>query len=186
MEPLTPGEVAQQLKVSAPTVRRMGTAYEEVFGALPRDARGHRIWSLDAVRRVQAAHTAVGSGKVTSLEAALRMVQDGAELPARTVLPVESDVLSELLAEVRSLRALAEAQGRELAALRSALAESRALPAPVGTGDLAAEVATLREQLTAQGERQAERLRVLAHGIPAPAPAGGSLARLLRLLGLRA
>ncbi len=114
------------------------------------------------------------------------MVQSGADLPTRTVLPVEADLLAELLTEVRSLRALAEAQGRELVALRSAVAESRVLSAPAGTGDLAAEVATLREQLTAQGERQAERLRVMTHGTPVPTPAGGSLARLLRLLGLRA
>jgi hypothetical protein len=185
MDSLTPGEVAEYLRVSSPTVRRMGSAYEEVFGPLARDGRGHRIWSLEAVRRVQVAHLAISSGKVASLEAALRMVQTGADLPTRTVLPVETDLLAELLTEVRSLRALAEAQGRELVALRSAVTESHALPAPA-VGSLTEEVEGLRAQLTAQGEREAERFRVLMHGGSPVAPAGGVWAGLLRRLGVRA
>lgn len=188
METMTPGEVALHLRVSDPTVRRMAAAYELVFGNLERDARGHRLWSLDAVRRVQAAHGALSTGKVSSLDHALKMVRDGLDLPAPTVLPVERDLLGELLDEVRGLRALAEAQGRELAALRSAVAVGLALPAPAPAGDLLGELQALRALVTAQGEREAERFRLAAHVGPAqeaPRPARGGKAWLLRLLGVQ-
>ena len=188
MDTMTPGEVAQHLKVSDPTVRRMAAAYELVYGPLNRDARGHRAWNLEAVRRVQAAHAALNTGKVNSLDHALRMVQDGLDLPAPTVLPVERDVLSELLDEVRELRALAEAQKRELAALRAEVSSSRALPLPAPPGDLVAEVQQLRALITAQGEREIERFRLAAHVAPiqvAPRLPRGGLSGLLRLLGVR-
>ena len=144
MDVMTPGEVADHLQVSAPTVRRMAGAYELVFGPLERDSRRHRAWSLDAVRRVQVAHAALSTGKITSLEAALQMVRDGLDLPVPTVLPVQHDVLAELLAEVRGLRVLAEAQGRELTALRSAMTENRVLPVPGFADDELAELKVLR------------------------------------------
>ena len=172
MDIMTPGEVAEHLQVSAPTVRRMATAYELVFGPLERDSRGHRAWSLDAVRRVQVAHAALSTGKVTSLEAALQMVRDGLDLPVPTVLPVQLDVLAELLVEVRGLRTLAEAQGRELAALRSAMTEGWALPAPGSPVD---ELA--REVVTAHPERMAERVK--------SDRSAGFVGLLLKVIGVR-
>ena len=172
MDILTPGEVAEYLGVSAPTVRRMAKAYELVYGPLPRDVRSHRAWSLDAVQRVQIAHGAVSTGRVTSLEAALQMVRDGLDLPVPTVLPVQHDVLAELLAEVRGLRALAEAQGRELVALRSAMTEGRALPAPGLAGDKLA-----REVVTAHPEPMVERVK--------PDRPAGLVGLVLKLIGVR-
>ena len=172
MNIMTPGQVAEHLQVSAPTVRRMAAAYELVFEPLERDSRGHRAWSLDAVRRVQVAHAALSTGKVTSLEAALQMVHDGLDLPVPTVLPVQHDVLAELLAEVRGLRALAEAQGRELMALRSAMTEGRALPAPsLAVDELA------REVVTAHLKPMAERVK--------PVRPTGLVGLLLKVIGVR-
>ena len=172
MNIMTPGEVAEHLQVSAPTVRRMAGAYELVFEPLQRDSRGHRAWSLDAVRRVQVAHAALSTGKVTSLEAALQMVRDGLDLPVPTVLSVEQDVLVELLTEVRELRALAEAQGRELVALRFAVIENRVLPASAPVSD---ELA--REVVTAHPERVTERVK--------PERPTGFVGLLLRVIGVR-
>lgn len=167
MTTLTPGDVAGHLKVSGATVRRMASAYEKIFGPLARDGKQHRVWSLEAVRRVQVAHEALNTGQVTSLENALILVRDGDALPVRAELPVRSDALAELLTEVRALRTLAEVQGRELTALRAEMAGRQVLPAlePAGA-ELLAEVQALREAVTAQGEREVERYRLTAHVAP--------------------
>jgi len=182
---MTPGEVADHLRVSAPTVRRMAKHYEDVFGLLPRDERDRRLWPLEAVRRVQAAHQALGSGRVVSLERALELVRDGEELPVRVTLPVERDVLAELLEEVRALRALTEAQGRELAHLREVVqGPSRELP-PVTTAQAVERTEDVRGAVReeVQAALDPERLRVALHAsTPAPQrPSGwrGVLAALV-------
>lgn len=87
-------------------------------------------------------------------------------------MPVQQDVLAELLAEVRGLRVLAEAQGRELAALWSAMTEGRALPAPgLAGGELA------REVVTAHPERMAERVK--------PDRPAGLVGLVLKVIGWR-
>ena len=180
VDTLTPGEVAAHLKVSAPTVRRMATVYEQVFEPLDRDTKRHRLWSLDALRRVQVAHAAVSTGRVTSLERALVMVRDGVDLPARVVLPVELDTLSELLVEVRSLRALVEVQGRELAALRSEFNVPKLLPTSK----------SIEQKPTAQPERLGERSAssqpaVIPQSREKRAGENGLFPTLLRVLGVR-
>lgn len=169
VEIMTPGEVADHLRVSAPTVRRMAKHYEEVFGVLPRDERDRRLWPLEAVRRVQAAHQALGSGRLASLERALELVRDGEELPQRVTLPVERDVLVELLEEVRALRALTEAQGRELAHLREVVqGQGRELPpATAQAVERTEEVrGAVREEV--QAALDPERLRVALHASTPP------------------
>lgn len=117
----TPAQVAQVLGVSAPSVRRIALVYEGVFGPLPRDERGHRHWPQQALHRTQAAHQALGTGSVASLEAALRLIDEGDDLPVPVDLPAvppEPDVLAEVLQELRRLREVMEAQHLELGALR--------------------------------------------------------------------
>lgn len=163
---MTPGEVAELLHVSGPTVRRMAATYARVFDELPWDEKHRqREWPLEAVRRVQAAHQAVGTGRVSSLERALELVRDGGELPQRVTLQVHDDALSELLREVRELRALTEAQGRELVALRELVAgQGRELPVPTAQ---AVERPTEAVREVVHDELRAaldpDRLRVLAH-----------------------
>lgn len=177
---MTPGEVASHLRVSAASVRRMAASYEGVFGPLPRSRGqdGPRLWPVDAVRRVQVAHDALNTGKVTSLERALELVRDGADLPQRVTLPAEGDALVELLAEVRALRALAEAQGRELAALREIVA-GRELPAPTAQAPLTPEPVDVGNavQDAVKVALDPERLRVALHATERPRR--GLLARLL-------
>ena len=167
------------LGVSAPSVRRIALAYEGVFGPLPRDERGHRHWPQNALHRTQAAHQALGSGSVASLEAALRLIDEGDDLPVPVDLPAaaaEPDVLAEVLQELRRLREVVEAQHLELGALRQEVIGLRQLPAPAPllpaapAPNVIAELTELRTSLgglqaalTDQGDREAERMRVLAH-----------------------
>lgn len=175
----TPAQVAQVLGVSAPSVRRIALVYEGVFGPLPRDERGHRHWPQNALHRTQAAHQALGTGSVASLEAALQLINEGDDLPVPVDLSAaapEPDVLTEVLQELRRLREVVEAQHLELGALRQEVMGLRQLPAPAPlppaapAPDLTAELAEVRSSLgslqvalTDQGEREAERRRVLAH-----------------------
>lgn len=183
MPDMTPGEVAAHLRVSAPTVRRMAAAYEGVFGPLPRGEHGARRWPVEAVRQVQAAHQALGTGRVSSLERALALVRDGAELPERVVLPNGQDPLGELLAEVRTLRLVVEAQAAELGALRE-LVQGRALPAPPPAHPPAAHPSAEVGEAVQDAMRAAlspERLRVALHAAAPPAPPRRSW--WVRLLG---
>lgn len=197
----TPAQVAQVLGVSAPSVRRIALVYEGVFGPLPRDERGHRHWPQNALHRTQAAHQALGTGSVASLEAALRLINEGDDLPVPVDLPAATpgpDVLAEVLQELRRLREVVEAQHLELGALREEVRGLRQLPAPAPLlpatpgPDLTAELIEVRSSLgslqvalTDQGEREAERMRVLLHAYneaPSPRPTGltGWLSALFR------
>lgn len=163
---LTPGEVAQALGVQPRTVRRMAETYEAVFEELPRvrpeEDRSPRLWTLEAVRRVQVAHLALRSGKVGSLEYALALVRDGAELPVVAAEPESGQGADNLSVQLVEMRALLEAQGRELARLRELVeGQARALPDVV--------VPMLEENMrrAVRGEVHAglapERLRVALH-----------------------
>jgi len=198
---LTPREVEQALGLSAPTVRRAAVAYEGVFGPLPRlrGQDGPRQWPGEAVRRVQVAHAALDSGRVTSMEHALRLIYDGQDLPTRPDLPARPDPIREMAATVEALRL-------EVAALREqvAAAPARELPAPGPSAEQVREI--IRDEIgaalahrspveqhlgDADGVRLAVReelegLRVRLHAAAppaAPAPHRGLLARLLSRLG---
>lgn len=166
---LTPGDVAQVLGVQPRTVRRMAETYEAVFGELPRvrpeEDRSSRLWTVEAVRRVQVAHLALRSGKVGSLEHALVLVRDGAELPVVAAESASGQGADNLTAQLAELRALLEVQGRELTLLRELVeGQTRALPgvaAPVLEEDVRRAV---REEV--QAGLDPERLRVVLHASP--------------------
>lgn len=184
MDGLTTGEVAQHLGLSPASVRRIAQQYEAVFGDLPRDEQARRLWPLEAVRRVQVAHQALGSGRVTSLTQALELVRDGEELPQQVTLPVERDVLDELLREVRALRALSEAQARELAELRELVGAGRELPrVSAQAPEQPEQPEPLRDvvQQEVQAALDPERLRVALHAAT-PAPRRSRWWHLLQLL----
>jgi DNA-binding transcriptional MerR regulator len=197
----TPAEVAQILGVSAPSVRRMALVYEEMFQPLPRDDRGHRHWPQEALRRTQAAHQALGTGRVVSLAAALKLIAEGGELPVAHDLDLPGatpapDVLGEVLEELRRLREVVEAQHLELSALRQEVSGLRELPAPApATGpvpdvneklaEIWESVHSVQSSLEVQGALDSERMRVLLHAYnealpPRPAGLTGWLAALFK------
>jgi len=163
---LTPGEVAQVLGVQPRTVRRMAETYEAVFEELPRvrpeENRSPRLWTAEAVRRVQVAHLALRSGKVGSLEHALVLVRDGAELPVVAAAEESGQGADNMAAQLAELRALLEVQGRELVRLRELVeGQVRALSdvaAPMLEEDVRRAV---REEV--QVGLNPERLRVVLH-----------------------
>lgn len=194
MTQYAPGEVAELLGVSASSVRRMAATFESVMGPLPRSngPTGPRVWPIEAFRQLEAAHRALtgSGGMVTSLEHALTLIRDGSNLPVRAEqLDVQDrmpDTLADLLAEVRALRALAEAQGRELADLRALVQDiPAALPAPAAQAPSGRSDGALRDavQDAVRGALDPERLRVALHATrlepERPEPRRGWLARLL-------
>lgn len=184
----TPAQIADMLAVSPSSTRRMAATFESVMGPLPRTAQGARVWPLEAFRQLEAAHNALttSGGRVTSLDHALRLIRDGQELPERVTLPDRPDPLTELLAEVRALRVLTEAQGRELAQLREAVQTFQALPAPPpdaqgATDPPDAGQAAVKDAVgdAVRAALDPERLRVALHATdPGPARPRGFLARL--------
>lgn len=159
----------------------MAATFEAVLGPLPRTPTGARLWPLASLRQLEAAHAALAAGTVHSLEAALVTVRDGADLPELADLPGRPDVLAALLEEVQALRALTEAQGRELAELRTDL---RALPAPAAHPPSEPSSAQLQEavQLAVRDALNPERLRVALHVTTPPPGRRGLLARILSAL----
>ncbi|MFD2610797.1 hypothetical protein ACFSR9_15370 [Deinococcus taklimakanensis] len=169
----TPAQVAQALQVSAPSVRRMAATYEAVFTPLPRDPQGHRRWPRIALTRLRAAHQAVSAGQVPSLEAALRLIEEGADLPVLAEA-VTSDAqlpeaLSDILSELQRLNGVIEAQANELAALRQEVVTLRqAVPQALPSSDTDAlrdVLEDLQRTVIAQGERESERYRMLTHAL---------------------
>lgn len=176
------------LGVQPRTVRRMAETYEAVFEELPRvrpeEDRSPRLWTAEAVRRVQVAHLALRSGKVSSLEHALVLVRDGAELPVAAE-PESGQEAVKLAAQLAELRALLEAQGRELVHLRELMeGQARALPSvvpPVLEEDVRRAV---REEV--QAGLDPDRLRVALHAsTSAPQRRSGWWAFLVTLAGRR-
>lgn len=129
----SPKLVAGRLGVSASGLRRLAAIYEGVFGELPKDAMGGRLWEAQAVARLEAAKTLVDAGRVKSVKDALKRPKDLIEAELET-LPQKvdaSEALSLVLAELRDLRA-------QVSAL-----QQRQLEAPIGETKRDAE---LREQ----------------------------------------
>jgi hypothetical protein len=135
------GDVAKQLGISLPSLRRLAVVYERVYGELPRDDRG-RLWPEKAVARLQAARVAVREGRAASTEAALRAGDDGEVVVDRRYPPPSkaaddrADALEKLLEELRLLRGAIEGMSRRLATmeienrkLREAVSVSRELEA---------------------------------------------------------
>lgn len=187
---LTPREAAQTLGVQSRTIRRMAETYEAVFGELPRvrpdEDRSPRLWPAEAVRRVQVAHFALKSGKVASLEHALTLVRDGAELPAGTEHEGGQAAVN-LSAQFVELKALLEAQGRELARLRALVQDrARELPSTVAPALEGSDEVRRAVREEVQVALDPERLRIALHAAaPTPRRRSGWRGLLAALLGRR-
>jgi predicted DNA-binding transcriptional regulator YafY len=106
----TPGALAVRMSVSDRTVRRMAEAYEEVYGRLPRNQRGHRLFPAEAVARLEDGLPLLRAHPGASLEQVLTAQRDGHPMqptarPAADLAPVLEE-LHALRSEVAELRAL--------------------------------------------------------------------------------
>lgn len=101
---LTPTALAARLSVADRTVRRMGTAYESVYGLLPRDSKGHRRYPAEAVKRLELAARDLRSAPGSSMRDILAAQRDGLPMPRHPTSPPPVDVLEPVLAELRALR----------------------------------------------------------------------------------
>ena len=131
---LSPGEAARRLGVSPSGLRRLATVYAGVYGPLPKEAGGtSRIWSTEAVGRLERARALMAAGQARSIADALRAVEGGAVATSAAALSLGRDgrvvealgvVSAQLEAVVESNRRLE----REVEALRSEVGELRRLP----------------------------------------------------------
>ena len=60
---VTAQEASQRLGLSPSQLRRHVAAYERVHGELGRDGKRHRIYTLTAVQRIEAAYQALTAGR---------------------------------------------------------------------------------------------------------------------------
>lgn len=131
---LSPGDVARRLGVSPSGLRRLAGVYGEVYGDLPKDVSGtSRLWSPEAVRRLEAARALLSAGQARSIRDALLVVESGAA-PRIEVATVQDRRIAEALGVVAAqLEAVLDSNRRleaEVAELRSEVATLRALPEP--------------------------------------------------------
>ncbi len=152
-----PRAVAKRLRLSGAGLRRIARIYEDVYGPLRRDPpdahkHGKRVWTSEAVARLERARDLVHAGRAGSIEAALRAgdaTGDGVAEPRPTPRRTgESNIgaIEVLAEEVRRLREaveqqtrLLEEQGSRVAALAVELEDPRELylsaTDPAGRGD---------------------------------------------------
>src|SRR3712207_1696283 len=74
-----PEDVAKRLGISSAGLRRLAVIYERVYEQLPRSPNRGRLWTGDAVERLESARLAVQQGRAVSVEAALAGLRAGAE-----------------------------------------------------------------------------------------------------------
>ncbi len=127
----TPARAAEVLGVGRSTLRRWGHLFERVVGPLPRDERGGRLWTAEALALLAEAKRRA-SGERISMEEVLRVLKEsarGLELPK----PPE-DLGREILGALERLVERLEAVEAELRALKEENAELKrtlkALEAP--------------------------------------------------------
>ncbi len=129
---LSPGEAARRLGVSPSGLRRLAGAYGEIYGDLPKDSSGtSRVWSVEAVRRLEAARALLSAGQARSIKDALRAVEGGAALPV-DILAHDRRVEAALGVVAARLEAVLDSNRRleaEVAALHEEVAGLKALPA---------------------------------------------------------
>jgi DNA-binding transcriptional MerR regulator len=66
-----PAEAARLIGISVSGLRRYGLLYEDIYGRLPRDAQGRRLWTPGAVERLRRAKALMAEGRAVSIQAAL-------------------------------------------------------------------------------------------------------------------
>ena len=94
---MTPADVMAQLGIHERRLRRFAVAYEIVFGDLPRDRRGHRTFTPEAVERIAAALPVLIERPALGMEDVLRrqagvVTSTPAAVPAPEVLEVLSNL----------------------------------------------------------------------------------------------
>jgi hypothetical protein len=120
-----PEDVAKRLRISSAGLRRLAVIYERVYGELPRGPNRGRLWTGDAIERLESARLAVQQGQAVSVEAALAGLRAGAEpieaqpMATTTSLPpiTSSQPLEALVEELLALREAVEEQNQRLRAL---------------------------------------------------------------------
>lgn len=113
-----------KLGIQERRLRRFATAYEAVYGPLPRDSREHREFTPEAVERIAAALPVLIERPALGMEEVLRRQAGGmASVSAPRAAPAAEllEVLSELRADVTALRLELAELRRELAAHADAL-----------------------------------------------------------------
>jgi hypothetical protein len=156
---LTPGEAARQLGVSPSGLRRLAVIYGEMYGDLQKDAGGtSRIWTQEAVTRLQRARALMAAGQARSVRDALVAVEGGAS-PRVEVAVSGGDVAAALGVVATQLEAVLESNRRlegEVAALRSEVEGLRALPASERPSEDAQGSGAAEGPATGQGAAQNE------------------------------
>jgi DNA-binding transcriptional MerR regulator len=128
---LTPGEVARRLGVSPSGLRRLAVIYGEVYGELQKDASGTtRLWSPEALTRLEQARALMAAGQARSIKDALIALERGAEPSPEAAVALAQD------------GRVVEALGVVAARLEAVLESNRRLEV---------EVETLRKRLDASG-----------------------------------
>jgi hypothetical protein len=121
---LEPSAAAERLGVSASGLRRLAPIYEQVHEPLPRRGSGDkskraRLWSVEAVERLQDARALVEQGRCKTILEALRGLQAGV-ITTLEVEPASRQTGSDVATQ-RTLGLLV----REVSALRDEVAELR-------------------------------------------------------------
>ena len=119
----TPAVAAETLGVGRSTLRRWGTLYERVVAPLPRDVRGGRLWTEEALALLAEAKRLSEESRIP-MEAALKQVAEGAARTSRQLRPKSASPVLDALNELNQRLAVLE---EELRALRQENANLKAL-----------------------------------------------------------
>lgn len=116
-------EVAARLGITPAGLRRLADIYGEVYEPLQRDTyyNNRRLWTLEAVERLEAARALVQADRARSIKAALLMLQSGVETPQDALALSSKEVskdplLLAVLEHVQRLESRMEAMQRQLQA----------------------------------------------------------------------
>ena len=175
----TPAHVAEKLGVSITRLRSIAADYEAVFGRLPSSPMNatHRVWTEEAVKRVEQARTMVDRRQVVGLRHALEVLQSGDQPPApqgsdsEASLALTPDQMKDLLQEAISAALQPLFAEREILLSRIEGLENtiRTLPTPVA-GPSIEEIQQVVDPLTGQNRSPGKHPSFKCH----PKPAGHS------------
>ena len=158
---LSPGDLTARmsgngLPMTDRTVRRMAEAYEVVYGPLPRDPRRNfRMFPPEAADRLEQGARTLRANPGASMEDVLTSQRDGLPMH-QTAHPVAADGLVPILDELRALRS----DVADLRALVAALVSGTAAPATAPR----AATPTRKRPLTKLQPNHAELLERLKFG----------------------
>lgn len=160
---LSPGDLTARmsgngLPMTDRTVRRMAEAYEVVYGPLPRDPRRNfRMFPPEAADRLEQGARTLRANPGASMEDVLTSQRDGLPMH-QTAHPVAADGLTPILDELRALRSDVADLRALVAALVSGTAAPAIAPAP------ATATRTRKRPVTKLQKNHAELLERLKAG----------------------